>query len=41
MSHPFIDVGCFIRPCEFQNAVKGIHANPLENDIPYPHITFA
>ena len=41
MNHPFIYVGCFIRLRDFQNAVKGIRKNPLENDIQDPHITFA
>ena len=41
MSHPFIYVGCFIRLHDFQNAIKEIRSNPLENDIQDPHITFA
>ncbi len=41
MNHPFTYVGCFIKMNVFQNAIKGVRSTPLENDIQYPHITFA
>lgn len=41
MNHPFVYVGCFIKYRDFQNSIKGIRINPLENDIQEPHITFA
>lgn len=41
MNHPFIYVGCFVEFEDFQSAIKCIREDPLENDIQYPHITFA
>lgn len=41
MSHPFTYVGCFVKREEFQSAIRHVRKNPLENDIPNPHVTFA
>ena len=41
MNHPYIYVGCFVRFDVLKNAIGGIRIAPLENDIQYPHITFA
>lgn len=41
MNHPYIYVGCFLCSDALQRVIEGFRVNPLENDIQYPHITFA
>lgn len=41
MSHPYTYLGCFLEYCDFQEAVRSLRDNPLERNIPAPHVTFA
>lgn len=41
MNHPFTYIGCFVKYEDFQSAIRHVRKNPLENDIRYPHVTFA